>query len=245
VIEPEGPQWRHSETGQIMGGRFDGGPTSWHADIITGPGGKDSYREFMLEFADYQLMGISEHFEFVAKRLDSVGTIPFTDHLWKAGSAVDDLWNGTWGFLRLYDKHSLVNRSLPLLELPNNRKGSTPGNKLDLVCPVNAPVRHYDVTAVTAQALPGGTLVYNSRGGLNDPTAILFVRSGDLNAAGLLKTGVPIEPLVLRAAAGDRITVTLTNALPATLPDLPGFNTMPGIVDLFDGGLWGIFRVTP
>jgi manganese oxidase len=181
-----------------------------------------------------QLMGISEHFEFVAKRLDSVGTIPFTDHLWKTGSAVDDLWNGTWGFLRLYDKHSPVNSNLGLQELPNNRKGSTPGSKLDLVCPVTAPVRHYDVTAVTAQALPGGTLVYNSRGGLNDPTAILFVRSGDLNAAGLLKAGVPIEPLVLRAAAGDCITVTLTNALPATLPDLAGFNTMPGIVDLFN-----------
>ncbi|HYL81076.1 MAG TPA: hypothetical protein VEU07_09695, partial [Candidatus Acidoferrum sp.] len=55
VIEPEGSQWRDPESGQIMGSRFDGGPTSWHADIIAGSSGKDSYREFMLEFADYQL----------------------------------------------------------------------------------------------------------------------------------------------------------------------------------------------
>jgi len=40
---------------------------------------------------------------------------------------------------------------------------------------------------------------------------------------------VPIEPLVLRANAGDCITVNLNNHLPATQSDLPGFNTMPMI----------------
>ena len=76
--------------------------------------------------------------------------------------------------------------------------------------------------------------MYNSRGGLHDPTAILFVRSEDLDATGKLKADVPVEPLVLRAAAGDCIAVTLKNNLPATLPDLAGFNTMPGIVNLFN-----------
>jgi len=95
------------------------------------------------------------------------------------------------------------------------------------------------VTAVTAQqALPGGRLVYNPRpnngGPLNDPTAILYVRTSDLDLQGRLKPGVPIEPLILRANAGDCITLTLNNSLPATAPDLAGFNTLPMIVERFN-----------
>ncbi len=91
----------------------------------------------------------------------------------------------------------------------------------------------------------GGTLVYNSRptqipaatvigedgnqttiggksGPLHDPTAILYVRKSDLDpATGRLRTDVPVEPLVLRAAAGDCINITLENRLPAAMPDLP------------------------
>ena len=69
----------------------------------------------------------------------------------------------------------------------------------------------------------GGTLVYNSRNGgaaaslLHDPTAILYVRTEDMAnpddpKAGLLP-GVPVEPLILRANAGDCIDVTLRNRL--------------------------------
>ncbi|HEY0081575.1 MAG TPA: hypothetical protein VGB61_02200, partial [Pyrinomonadaceae bacterium] len=53
VIEPLGSTWRHSETGQFFGTRFDGGPTSWRADILTA-NPADSYREFLVEFADFQ-----------------------------------------------------------------------------------------------------------------------------------------------------------------------------------------------
>jgi hypothetical protein len=69
----------------------------------------------------------------------------------------------------------------------------------------------------------GGTLVYNSRGGgangsvLHDPTAILYVRTEDMNnpddPTRGLKPGVPVEPLILRANAGDCIDVTLRNRL--------------------------------
>jgi hypothetical protein len=58
VIEPQGSTWRHPETGQTFGGRADGGPTSWRADIlwINPRTNKDeSYREFLLEFSDFQL----------------------------------------------------------------------------------------------------------------------------------------------------------------------------------------------
>ncbi len=87
------------------------------------------------------------------------------------------------------------------------------------MCPAAAPSRKISVTAVAAQdALPGGTLVYNNRtnqgGILHDPTAILYVRTNDIDAAtGKLKTDVPVEPLVLRANAGDCIELTLCRTI--------------------------------
>ncbi len=101
----------------------------------------------------------------------------------------------------------------------------------------------------------GGTLVFNSRavsipqvtvtdpqdgvtftiggqsGPLHDPTAILYVRKADLDpVTGKLKPGVPVEPLVLRAAAGDCINITLENRLPSVMPDLPQTATVMGMV---------------
>jgi hypothetical protein len=105
-----------------------------------------------------------------------------------------------------------------------------------------------DVTVVPASKLPGGTLTYNSRttavtgtilgneaGPLQDPTGILYVRTSDLDpSTGNLRAGYPVEPLVLRAAAGDCINVTLRNHLPTTVPDLAGYNTLPMIVNNFN-----------
>ncbi len=101
----------------------------------------------------------------------------------------------------------------------------------------------------------GGTLIYNPRttniklkiehkgghietrqygsGPLHDPTAILFVRSEDLDENGKLKPFRPVEPLVLRAAAGECIRVTLRNRLPSqpdAMPDLDGYTSLSGIV---------------
>src|SRR5690606_28674552 len=74
-------------------------------------------------------------------------------------------------------------------------------------------------------------------GPLNDPTAILYVRTADLDNQGKLKPGVPVEPLILRANAGDCIALTLRNRLPnfgTPLPALDGYNTLPMIVDQFN-----------
>jgi hypothetical protein len=107
------------------------------------------------------------------------------------------------------------------------------------ICPLNAPKRNISVTAVSAAALPGGKLVYNSRpgngGALNDPTAIMYFRSSDIDAFGKVKLGVPIEPLVIRARAGECINFALVNNLPKVLPDLDGFNTMPNLLYHFNG----------
>jgi hypothetical protein len=58
LAEPAGSRWVHNETGDALGNRHDGGPTSWQAIILTGDEGQgsenQSYREFYLEFADFQ-----------------------------------------------------------------------------------------------------------------------------------------------------------------------------------------------
>jgi hypothetical protein len=61
LVEPKGSTWKNSEDGTVMGSRPDGGPTSWKADILlteTGDNGQSanvSYREFALEYQDFQL----------------------------------------------------------------------------------------------------------------------------------------------------------------------------------------------
>lgn len=190
-----------------------------------------------------QMMGISEHFEFnatvVAPKAQRGGS---SDYLWQTGSSVDNLWNGTWGLLRSYSG-AQTTTDTNLLPLPNNNAGGPDianPSAFSGVCPINAPVRNFDVTAISAQAaLPNGTLVYNPRtangGQLHDPTAILYVRTADLDATTFkLKPGVPIEPLILRANAGDCINLTLRNRMKTPLTDLPGFNTLPMIVENFN-----------
>ena len=54
VVEPEGSVWLDNETGLPLGGRDDGGPTSWQA-IIEGIEADDVFREFLFEFGDFQL----------------------------------------------------------------------------------------------------------------------------------------------------------------------------------------------
>ncbi len=101
----------------------------------------------------------------------------------------------------------------------------------------------------------GGTLVYNDRtdsiggqtvvdpetgevtvlpthqGPLHAPTAILYVHTNDLvGGTRRLKPGVALEPVVIRAAAGDCIQVTLRNRLRHNMPDLPSGNFMMGVV---------------
>ena len=424
VVEPKGSKWRDSETGEFLGGRFDGGPTSWRADILTA-NAADSYREFMMEFADFhlayeagggidaqgrpvpdpkkaiippameavglpflfakpevcpggvplpcpeaisasdngtftvnyrnepialrvldpdggilsggkprqalgragdlsfaysskvdrkipelnkqpkfyppltagladgdpftpmfrayqgdkiqirmlvgaheeghvhivngikwlqepsepksgwrgaQMLGISEHFEFLATLTELERPKgPFIDHLYRPSASTEGQWNGVWGLLRAYK-----DRRADLLPLPNNSFATevTVANPNDFngVCPKVAPIRTFDVTAITAAALPGGMVVYNPRvgkfagnlGPLNDPRALLYVNSSDLDFAGRLKPGVPVEPLVLRAAAGDCIKITLRNRLPFIVPDLDGFSGLPPVIINFN-----------
>jgi manganese oxidase len=197
-------------------------------------------------YRNNQMMGISEHFEFVVPQLIKNPQGAYVDRLYTAGTSTDDLWNGIWGLFRAYT--ATRPDLLPLRDNPNGRSALDPGavGAFDFSCPKTAPVRTFDVTAVTARyAVPGGRLVYNSRadgaiGPLFDPTGILYVRTSDLDAAGKLLPGVPIEPLVLRARAGECIKLTLRNQLTQTLDirpnpmDLNTFNMLPMTVEGFN-----------
>ena len=124
-------------------------------------------------------------------------------------------------------------------------------------CPADdgfAPRRRYRVSAYLARdILPGGRLTFTGQNGhnfsvnpppgdplagtprtgpLNDPTAIIYVRNEHVTRG---KYNRPrVEPLLLRANAGECVEVTLTNRLPAQPLDLPGYNTLPMIVDDFN-----------
>ncbi|MBI5100758.1 MAG: multicopper oxidase domain-containing protein [Nitrospirae bacterium] len=213
-------------------------------------------------YRNAQSMGISEQFQLstpIVREKGQTGTD--ADYLYTISSSKEGYWNGAWGILR-----SLGKRTDTLVPLPNNpipQKGWPILNRIGFkgVCPTSAPVRSYDITAVTAaDALPGGTLVYNPRpavidplalppdpldgfagisfpggtGPLHDPGAILYVMTVDLDAAGRLVPGAPVEPLILRAAAGDCINVTLRNRLPEELTDFDGFSSLPAIIPGFN-----------
>jgi hypothetical protein len=120
-------------------------------------------------------------------------------------------------------------------------------------CPEEAKPRSYNVFAYLARDIlrqrrlefdgqdpdgPGPQTPYtwSIRGEtspLNDPTAIIYVREDMIGADGFYKND-RVEPLVLRANAGDCITVNLYNRLPPQPVDLPGYNTLPMIVDDFN-----------
>ncbi len=196
-----------------------------------------------------QMAGISEQFQFRAPvKTGGTRSGSRADHLYTVNASTDGYWNGAWGMMRSYP--GLRSDLQPLPNNPIATGGLVINNTRDFrgMCPRTAPVRSYDVTAVTAEdalpdvagltgtaGIPGGTLVYNSRtaagfGPLHDPTAILFVRTEDLDAGGKLLPNAPIEPLILRAAAGECIDVTLRSNLPNDMPELDGFNNTPMII---------------
>jgi hypothetical protein len=61
LAEPAGSSWAHNESGEVLGTRHDGGPTTWQAVIDTtdspefvGANTVESHREFYFEMSDFQ-----------------------------------------------------------------------------------------------------------------------------------------------------------------------------------------------
>jgi hypothetical protein len=178
-------------------------------------------------FRSTQGMGISEYYHM---RFDvpttSTGTpaTPTADYLYATTSDTKGLEYGQWGLLRSYLS--------PQPDLPPIKPAVT---KVADVCSTGAPAKSkYNVSAVAAElAIDGGKLFYNSRGSSRgvEPAggnsgkiygggALLYVHDEDLDLTAnsvKIKPGKRIEPLVLRAAAGDCIEINLTNRLPTNL----------------------------
>ena len=176
--------------------------------------------------------GLSEHFELLfnmpassigksSRRCPEYGgtsTGDCVDYLYSPSNDNYGIANGMWGLMRAYDPTKPFAELKPM---PNNPLG--PGATLPFqACPANQPasqIRTYNVSAIAAQqTLPNGQIVFNSRGVPSNPTniiglsGIMYVFSEDLDSNGKLIG--PIEPLILRANAGDCIVVNLTNKIP-------------------------------
>ena len=161
-----------------------------------------------------QGMGISEHYEMIFTLPKSSGAT--SDYLYEVSSDTTGRKNGNWGLLRAYR-----DGQEDLQRLPNNPTGAdAPPNG----CPPesSAPRRTYRVRAMTIQQATGTNwLTYNARGAagknggqqLVDPNAIIYVDEADL-VDGKLRNPNRVEPLILRARAGECVEVTVTNGLP-------------------------------
>ena len=175
-------------------------------------------------FRSTQGMGLSEHYELLFH-------LPVTktpaDYLYISTSDSVGIQYGNWGLIRGYDPEKKEANLVPLessqakAAFPGGAK-VPPAGAAPATCKPGAPNRTFDVTAVFARDVLDGALVYNDRGSPGTPgksqiadwNALIYVLDNDLDADGKLKADVPREPLVLRAAAGDCITVELKNALP-------------------------------
>jgi hypothetical protein len=183
-----------------------------------------------------QAMGLSEHFELLfhvpsssapntsRKCPDGMSQANCVDYLYSPSLDETGVANGMWGLFRSYDPTQVATKLQPLA----NNPVAVGANVAYSTCPASltppAVKRVFNITAVTAQrALANirpvpNAIVFN--GGvnslgqtINSQFGVMYVRSEDLDVTGALKSGVPVEPLILRANAGDCIDVNLTNAL--------------------------------
>jgi hypothetical protein len=202
-------------------------------------------------YRSVQAMGLSEHFEMLFKVPsssaptinrqcpDTMSTGNCVDYLYSPSMDEYGIVNGMWGLFRSYSPLVTAKQLTPL---PNNKIG--PGvNVAYTTCPAVLPPgavkRVYNVTAVTAEkalaTISGGKIVFNSRTPtLTMRTGVMYVRSEDLDAQGHLQG--PVEPLILRANAGDCVEVNLTNKLD---PSSEVFKTQFNLPSPFNGFVFG------
>jgi hypothetical protein len=173
-----------------------------------------------------QFIILSEHYELLFN-LPRLGAGGATDYLYNPSASYEGLANGAWGLLRAWDPARPQAFLQPLPAAPAQKPQPQPmkpppGMSTD--CTRHAPcIREFEVHAMTVQQAlgrPDGSLVYNARGAslldgrsatgspLEDPLALVYVQVPQ--GGRHVPTGT-IEPLVLRANAGDWIHVTLVN----------------------------------
>jgi len=96
-----------------------------------------------------QHTGISEQFTFTTRPVAAVGQAgDAIDHFYTPTHTLSGLWDGSWGVMRVYG-----GPRADLFAMPDNPGPVQVVNAADFngACPVIAPVRSYDVTAVAAR----------------------------------------------------------------------------------------------
>ncbi len=162
-----------------------------------------------------QTLGISEAFNFEFE-VEPQGEKDYD--LLYTSSAIDDLWLGCWGLIRVYgqkvphllaldDRPEPPKRTIPLprrtgeVPLPANEKGKP--------CPKGARVRKYHLVALERR------INYNSFED-HDPAGLIFVLADEVQD--IIAGNKNPEPLVLRANVNECIEITVSNGLPQDLP---------------------------
>ena len=202
-----------------------------------------------------QHIGISEHFEFDINIQDP-SPQQTKDHLYGT-TATDNFWDGQWGFLRVVGSDDALPSLAPLPTNPgpDGLVGAVMDN-----CAASIPRRTFKVEAWRMRDLmPDGALKYHAKRNLTDPSATIYVLTGETSegaadASGIRPAAVQHlsrqmsdvtliaagektpEPLILRARAGECIELELTNRLGAEPEDLTNpavwsWNMMPPIAD--------------
>src|SRR5581483_4543490 len=154
-----------------------------------------------------------------------LGAAAPTDYLYNPSASYEGLTNGAWGLLRAYNPDKPEPFLASIAHAPPTSADAfkpAPGRSSD--CTGGKPcVREYEVHAMTVQQALGdaqATLEYNARGvnlgngksdtahPLEDPFGLVYVVVPKGQAFAPVKN---VEPLVLRANAGDWVHVTLVN----------------------------------
>ncbi|WP_409254069.1 multicopper oxidase domain-containing protein [Bacillus sp. SCS-153A] len=172
------------------------------------------------ELTSTQTIGTSEQYTMDIQP-NPVG-VKQRDYLWSS-QPIEDLWSGLWGFVRVWgeEKENLI--KLPDRENLKEKVDKVKMNKMKKegkrpkkadnpgsLCPKEAPVKKFDVTAFLKE------IEYNEWGD-HDPFGMMFALTEDVEA--IKHDTKPTEPLVIRANSGDCIQVTLRNGLPLDPPE--------------------------
>ncbi|HKR66980.1 MAG TPA: copper oxidase [Thermoanaerobaculia bacterium] len=169
---------------------------------------------------------LSEHFEMLFG-LPRIGAKSSADYLYNPSASYEGLTNGIWGLVRAFNPMQQQPFLAPLRATPPPAVSLKPPVDLSHDCEhVHPCLREFVVhaTAIEPSTTSTASLVYNGRGirlpdgtfdvdsPLEDPWAIVYHLEGKpIDPA-------TVEPLVLRAAAGDWIHVVLRNDLKGTEP---------------------------
>lgn len=176
-------------------------------------------------YRETQFIILSEHYELLFN-LPRLGAQPSADYLYNPDASFEGLTNGAWGLFRAWNPAQPQAFLKPLYTTqaataPTPRQ---PARGMSTDCSSGQPcIRDYEVHAMTVQQAtgnPNATLEYNSRGAnllngnsdtahpLQDPLALVYVA---VPKGETYRPTPTVQPLVLRANAGDWIHVTLVN----------------------------------